>query len=192
MVLLLHPLDAQETPGNPSALDDKEKEPVSKTFRPDSKHSIHVELAGRTFIWGSASYEYRLAEPFAIGAGLGILSILSGPITRNNNGSSETGNYLDMATSQMIYANYFIGKGYHKLYFTGGLTNFLFTYRNTYPSETVLLRESQLEWNAGIGYQLSLRKTYLRLTAYIITLSDSSPWFPEYLPWLGLSTGFRI
>ena len=94
----------------------------------DNKHFIHAEIRGRTFIFGSLNYEYSLHKQISF-CGFGLIYIQKGDIIRNNNGTTETGKCLDIGTSQMIYGNYFIGKKKHKLYFTGGLTNFLFTSR---------------------------------------------------------------
>jgi len=88
--------------------------------------------------------------------------------------------------------NYFIGKKRNQLLLTAGLTNFLGTYRNKYPSETVRFAEAQLEWNAGIGYQYSANRFFFRITGYILSLPEPSGWFPEYMPWAGISTGIKL
>lgn len=157
-----------------------------------SKHSLYAELGGRTFIFGSVNYEFALLEKLSIGVGLGVIGFYSGEISRNNNGSSEDGRYLDTSTSQMIYANYFFGKDKNKLLLTAGLTNFLATSRNTYPSETERFSDSFVRWNAGLGYQFTKKRKYFRITAYLLSLTEDSDFFPDYLPWLGLSFGFRI
>lgn len=108
LVLMFHNLKAQ----------------ASKEFGQDSKHSVHAEIGGRTLIWGSLNYEYALSKQFSLGGGFGVLSVLRGDITRNN-GTAETGKYLDLATTQMIYGNYFIGESKNKLLLTAGLTNYL-------------------------------------------------------------------
>ena len=163
-----------------------------KYFNQDSKHFVHIELGGRTCIYGSLNYEYALYKQISLGFGIGLINFYKGDIIRNNNGNSETGKYLDIIGSQMIYGNYFIGKNKHQLHLTAGLTNVLFTSRNRYPSETESWSESQLEWNAGIGYQLSFKKTYLRLTGYCISLPEPSGWFPKYMPWIGISMGVKV
>jgi hypothetical protein len=157
-----------------------------------SRHSVHVEILGRTFIFSSINYEYSLSSSTSLGLGLGLMSILAGDIIRNNNGTNEEGRYLDMATTQMIYGNYFIGKRKHKMYFTGGLTNFLITSRNTYHSDKELYRELHVDWNAGLGYQFSSSKTFYRLTAYVVGLPGPSAWFPKNMPWVGLTIGKRF
>jgi hypothetical protein len=124
--------------------------------------------------------------------GLGLINILWGDITRNNNGAPEAGRYFDMGSTQMIYGNYFIGKRKHKLYFTGGLTNLLITSRNTYQLETVLSRDLHLDWNAGMGYQYTGLHTFYRLAAYVVGLPGPSSWFPRYMPWIGISIGYRF
>lgn len=165
---------------------------LSKDNNPQGKHSLNLELLGRTFIFNSFNYEYTIKDNISLGAGFGVFSVLRGTIMRDNNGQTETGKYFDTGTSQMLYANYFIGRNKHKLLFTAGITNFLNTYRNTYPSETVVQWDSQLEWNAGIGYEYSTNKTFLRATAYCISMPDPTGWFPKYMPWGGLSVGYRF
>lgn len=185
VLLLFQPAVAQDSSGEnaPEAV---------KTYRQESKHTLHVEIGGRTFIWGSMNYEYALGRRMAVGGGLGMINFMSGDIIRANNGTTEKGNYLDIATTQMIYGNYFLGKNRHQVYFTGGLTHFLVTNRNKYPSETVFSAEALLEWNAGIGYQFSGKRFFFRVTGYCISMPGPSDWFPEYMPWAGVSVGYNI
>lgn len=160
--------------------------------RNEYKHALHAEIGGRTFIWGSINYEYKLTKRISVGGGLGIINIQSGLITRQNNGADETGNYLDIATSQMVYGNYFLGRRVHKLYFTGGLTNFLALETNRYPSENEFNADAELQWNAGIGYQLSIKRVFFRLTGYVLSMPQPSAWFPKYMPWVGITYGYRM
>jgi len=185
LALVLQRAAAQES-GSQASTDMRE------TAIPAGPHSFHVEIAGRTFIFGSVNYEYALNRKFSVGAGLGVISILSGEIIRDNNGSTETGIYLDVATTQMIYGNYFIGKNRNQLVLTAGLSDFLATNRNRYPSETVRSVQAQLEWNAGIGYQYSANRFFFRVTGYILSMPGPSDWFPEYMPWGGISTGWKL
>jgi|GEM_PF-1524132 len=184
-ILLFHPAVGQHPSG-------EENSEAVKTFRQESKHTVYAEIGGRTFVWGSMNYEYAFGNRIAVGGGLGMINLMSGEISRFYNGATETGKYLDIATTQMIYGNYFVGKNRHQIYFTGGLTNFLVTYRNKYPSETVFSAEAQLEWNAGIGYQFSGKRTFFRITGYCISMPGPSDWFPEFMPWAGVSVGFNI
>jgi hypothetical protein len=157
-----------------------------------SKHSLNIEILGRTIIWGSLNYEYKILKSISIGSGLGFTNILKGEIFRDNGGVPETGKYLDIGTSQMIYANYFPGKNKHQLFFTAGLTNFMMIYRKKFTSGTDYSVESQVKWNAGIGYQFSGNKTFFRFTAYCIRMPDPSGWFPEIIPWAGISIGLIL
>ncbi len=156
------------------------------------KHKLHIEALGRTIIWGSVNYEYFIHWNTSIGGGFGISYFSNGDIYRDNNGISEKGRYLDISTSQMLYGNYFFGKRKHQFFLTGGITNFLDVYRRKYPSETKYSSESQIKWNAGIGYQYSCKKTYFRLTVYCIRMPDPSGWFPEIIPWAGVSVGVKL
>lgn len=158
----------------------------------ESKHSVHVELLGRAFLFGSVNYEYALPKNFAVGAALGITNVQRGTITRDNAGTPEEGRYFDSATSQMVYGNYFVGKRKHKGLVTAGLTHFLITSRNKYPSRTERSLESHFEWNAGLGYQFSANRTYYRLTGYVLSLPEPSGWFPAIMPWGGLTIGCRL
>lgn len=157
-----------------------------------NRHSINVELLGRTFLFSSVNYEYAINTKFSLGTGLGLVSLQRGDITRNMNGVPETGRYLDLASTQMIYGNYFVGSDKHKLVLTAGLTNFLISSRNTYPSDTELSSEINIEWNAGLGYQYNLEQLYFRLSGYVISLPEPSAWFPKYMPWVGLSIGYKL
>lgn len=158
----------------------------------ENKHYIYTELLGRTIIFGSLNYEYSLHPKVSIGCGLGYINMQQGKISRNVDGDSETGDYFDLISSQMIFANYFVGKRKHKFVLTGGITNFLNTYRNTYPTEKLVSRKAQVEWNAGMGYQFSTNRFLLRLNTYAISMPDPSGWYPKYFPWLGLSVGVKI
>jgi hypothetical protein len=156
------------------------------------RHSINAEIGGRTFIMGSFNYEYSLDKNFSFGCGLGLIFLQRGDIFRNVNGIQEKGKYFEANTSQMIYASYFLGKEKHHLYFTAGLTHFLFLNRNSYPSGTIFSTEAHIELNGGIGYQFSTNSMYYRFTAYVISMPEPSGWFPNYMPWLGITTGFRF
>lgn len=156
------------------------------------KESINLELAGKSPILASLCYEYAVKPQFSLGAGLGVGLISNGEITRTNNGASETGKYLDAATSQLLYANYFIGKSKHKLLITGGVTHLLASSRNKYSSETERFFDSNFLPNVGLGYQLTGRRTLFRLTAYGLRLPEPSGWFPRNLPWGGISFGYRF
>lgn len=80
----------------------------------------------------------------------------------------------------------------NKLFITGGLTNFLFTDRTKFPSETYLLIDSQLEWNAGVGWQFSAKRIYLRLTVYFMSMPEPTELTGKYIPWIGISTGLKL
>ncbi len=158
----------------------------------NKRHSINFELAGSAFLFGSVKYEYALTDDFSVGAGLGISNISAGDITRDNNGSPETGSFFDTSTSQTIFGNYFIGKKKHKLVLTAGLVNFLSLYRNNYPSEVEFFGNAELEWNIGVGYQLNSNDIYFKLMAYLISTPNESVFFPKYLPWPGITIGKKI
>lgn len=158
----------------------------------ESNQSINLELAGKSPILASLSYEYAVKRQFSLGVGLGVGLISNGEISRSNNGASETGKYLDAATSQLLYANYFIGKRKHKLLITGGVTHLLASSRNKYPSETERYFESNFLPSLGIGYQLTGDKLLFRVIPYIVKLPEPSGWFPEYMPWGGLTLGYRF
>ena len=160
--------------------------------REGSRHSIHGELLGRAFLFGSLNYEYAINRSFSVCAGIGVTNVQSGTITRDNNGQSEEGRYFDSGTSQMIFGNYFVGKHRHKGFVTAGVTHFLITSRNKYPSETVRSAESNFEWNAGLGYQFAAKRTYYRVTGYVVSLPEPSAWFPPYMPWGGLTVGVKL
>jgi len=173
IIMSFHKLPAQETINN-------------------SKHSVNFEILGRTIIWSSVNYEYKILNNLSIGGGLGMNYLSKGDIFRDNNGISEKGRYLEIGASQMIYGNYFLGKTKHKFFFTGGATNFLDINKRKYPSETQYSAESQIKWNVGIGYQYSAKTTYFRFTTYCIRMPDPSGWFPEVIPWAGISVGKNL
>ena len=151
-----------------------------------------MEAFGRTFFFGSFNYEYSIIPNFSLGAGIGVLQLQQGNITRNNQSLSEQGRYFDAVTTQMIYVNYFFGKNRHKGIFSVGGTNLLTLGRNKYPSETESYSSSILLPNLGLGYQFSSKKMYYRLMAYCLYMPQPSTWFPSVIPWAGLSVGYRI
>ena len=177
LILLCQNLSAQESLNNKSNPIDKE-----------GKHSVFVEVAGRTLIIGSLNYEYAIHKRFSLGVGLGFISRQSEDIARFNNGSQEIGRNTDTATSQFIYGKYFIGKKRHKLFFTGGLTHFFGIEKNKYPSGKEVIYHPELEWSAGLGYQFSTKKLNFRLTGYCLSLPGNS----DIIPWGGISVGFKI
>lgn len=176
---------AQEERNSVSALSGEETSP-------DQKHFIHTELGGRTFIFGSLNYEYAVLQNVSVGVGLGMINLQRGEITRSNNGVQEIGSYFDLGTTQMVYGNYFIGGDKHQLLLTAGVTHFFLSYKNKFPSETLKTRNSQILWNAGVGYQYSTKKWYYRLTGYCIQMPQPSGWFPKYMPWGGVSIGYKF
>ena len=157
-----------------------------------SKHSLNLESFGRSFLFGSLSYEYSINRSFSAGIGLGLAYVGAGEILRSNNGEPESGRYFETASSQMIYGMYFLGPNRHRLLLTAGLTNFLTTDRYSYPSEVHRSADAQIEWNAGLGYQFLWPRVNLRLIGYVISLPDPHGWFPKYMPWAGLTVGYKI
>ncbi|MGB0431378.1 MAG: hypothetical protein ACPGLV_12960 [Bacteroidia bacterium] len=155
-----------------------------------SKHSVNLELGGRSFIISTLAYEYKFTQHFSAGAGLGFNSFSSGNIIRNNNGQRETGNYLSLYSTHKAFGTYFIGRERHKLFITGGFTYFRKYERIVYPSETIKERVQVLKRNLGLGYQFSGRKMYYRLTAYYLELPNISRYFYANIPWLGLTLGY--
>jgi hypothetical protein len=75
---------------------------------------------------------------------------------------------------------------------TAGITNFLEYSRSKFPSEKLTDVDAQLEWNVGLGYQFATPKMYYRITGYCISLPDPHGWFPKYMPWAGLTVGYKF
>ncbi len=165
---------------------------INSDFNKESRHFLHAELGGRTIIWGTLNYEYALKPQFHIGVGAGLIYLAHGQIMRDNNGTTETGTYFEMSTTQMLYGNYFVGRNKHQLLLTAGLTNFLTIYRNEYPSEVVKSLDAQIQWNAGVGYQYNATHMFFRFTAYCIAMPHPSGWFPDYIPWGGITIGYVL
>lgn len=155
-------------------------------------HSINVEALGKSILWGAVNYEYQLTSHFSLGAGLGYTNIGSGQINRIHNDDQEIGQYWDLSWSQMLYANYFLGKNRHQMLFTAGLTNFWAWTRQKFPSETIYHSDTQIRWNFGLGYQYSKNSAYFRATAYVLRMPKPSGWFPKVFPWIGLTGGYRF
>lgn len=158
----------------------------------ENPHSIKLELLGRAFLFGSLNYEYALNRKVSLGGGLGLANFQIGDITRQNNGQPEEGRFRDISSSQMIYGNYFIGKKKHQFHLTAGLTNFLITSRNKYDSETDFSAETYVRGNVGAGYQFIGERIYFRATAYVLHLPSDTSFFPKYIPWGGVSLGYKI
>ncbi|MFY0674809.1 MAG: hypothetical protein JXQ87_15530 [Bacteroidia bacterium] len=161
-------------------------------LKADSKHSINFELGGRSLIVGTFAYEYSLFPRFSIGAGLGLNSVSNGDIIRNNNGTRETGRYLDIYSTHKTFGTYFFGKDKHKVFVTAGFTYFRRYQRMVYPSEKIKDRAQVLKRNLGLGYQFSRKRLYGRATVYYLELPNISRYFVSSLPWLGLSIGWRV
>ncbi len=183
--MLVQSLSGQEPVKNPTA------DPV-KALNHSRTHRLFTEVGGRTVVFGSLNYEYALSENFSLGAGFGMINYQTGTILRVTDGTSETGNYSESATSQLVFANYLVGSERHKLLLTAGLTHFLQTSKSRYPSGTVSSVDAQVEWNAGIGYQLELNKMFFRLTGYCLGLPEPTGWFPKYIPWAGVTAGLKL
>jgi len=181
LIFTLQNLDAQE------ALN-RQVSAVKK----DRKHSILLEAGGRILVFGSLNYEYSLHKRVSMGVGFDIPNFHSRDITRTIAGIEETGTLSRTSTSQMIYLNYFIGKTKHKLLFTAGLTNLLTTSKYKYPSGKETSVDTEIQWNTGLGYQLSIKRIDFRLTGYCISATKDVDWGPGYFIWAGLSVGYRF
>ena len=155
-------------------------------------HSINVEAFGKSILWGTVNYEYQPFSSISFGAGFGYTYFGSGQINRIHNDNEEIGQYLDLSTSQMLYANYFLGKNKHQMLFTAGLTNFWAWTRQTFPTETIFHSDTQIRWNFGLGYQYSKNSVYFRTTAYVLRMPEPTGWFPKIFPWLGVSLGYKF
>ena len=155
-------------------------------------HSINVEAFGKSILWGTVNYEYQYSSFFSLGAGFGYTNFGSGQINRIHNDNEEIGQYWDLSTSQMLYANYFLGKNKHQLLLTGGLTNFWAWTRQKFPSETIYHSDTQIRWNFGLGYQYSKNSFYFRTTAYVLRMPEPTGWFPKVFPWIGISLGYKF
>jgi hypothetical protein len=158
----------------------------------DKKHKVYLEGLGRSVIWLSMNYEYELTKRISLGTGLGYTNLSSRPMVRVNDGVYETGRHFELLTSQAIFANYFIGKSNHKLFFTGGFTNFWSLSRRKFDSDTRFFSDAQIRWNLGVGYQYSTSHVFVRFTAYALRLPEPVGIFPEIVPWAGISLGYRF
>ncbi|MBM78811.1 MAG: hypothetical protein CL846_10045 [Crocinitomicaceae bacterium] len=158
------------------------------------KHSLNIELIGRTFVFSSINYEYNISNKLALGTGLGLLYLGSGEISRNNNGIVENGNYFEMSLSQMLYANYFfLGNNKNKIFITAGISNFQTISRNKYPSETEISNTNSFNWNTGLGYQYNKEKIFFRLTGYVLRIKSFSDALGiDGLPWAGVTIGYKF
>lgn len=157
-----------------------------------SRHSINFESFGRTMVWGSMNYEYAMLKNLSFGGGLGLIFWEDGNSSRITNNATEVGTFLNTATTQILYANYFLGKQSHKCLFTAGLTGFSYTYHRKYPSENTNSIEYHLEASAGIGYQYSGNVLYYRTTLYVLGVPEPNGWFPKYMPWMGFTIGYKL
>jgi len=158
----------------------------------NNKHSINFESFGRTMVWGSINYEYAMLKNLSFGGGLGLIFWENGNISRITNNATEVGTFLNTATTQILYANYFLGKQNHKCLLTAGLTGFSYTYHRKYPSENTNSLEFHLEASAGIGYQYSGNVLYYRATLYVLGVPEPNGWFPKYMPWMGFTIGYKL
>jgi hypothetical protein len=158
----------------------------------EKKHSVHIEGFGRSIIWMSFNYEYQIIKNISLGTGFGFTDLSSGVIMNDSNGVIESGRYTELLTSQMIFANYFVGKKQHRLYLTAGLSNFWSWTRHKFDSGSNVFSDAQVRWNAGIGYHYSGQKMYFRLTGYVLRLPEPTGIFPRIAPWVGVSLGYKF
>lgn len=184
-ILVLFQVNAQE-----SSLDKTSSK--SKEAFDGSRHSINLELGGRTLIIGSLNYEFSVRRQFSLGVGLGLNSVARGGIIRNNGGVTEEGTFFDLYSAHMFYGNYFIGKNKHRLLLTMGISNFKSFSKTKYPSETLVKRDKDFQWNLGVGYEFTGERMYFRATAYFLALPNISIYAPDYLPWIGLTMGHKL
>lgn len=162
------------------------------TFSKQSKHSINLELGGRILFIATLNYEYSLTDRLTISGGWGINSIDRSEIIRNNNGVTEKGQYFGLYSAAPISGMYLFGKYRHRLLLTTGLTYYWRHETMKYPSEKIVESAYDVQWNAGIGYQLTGMRTYLRTTMYCLALPNISRYAPSYLPWLGVCLGYKL
>ena len=78
--------------------------PEEASARVPRLHSLHFELAGRGFLFGSMNYEYAASPRVSIGIGLGLVNAQTGRITRETDGIPEEGRYLDLSTTRCCTA----------------------------------------------------------------------------------------
>ena len=140
----------------------EEVKPVEKTF---SKHSVNIELFGKGFWFGCASYEYNVKPNFMLGAGLGFKGYLHAQSNRMHDGVSETGEYTDLYLFVPVYAMYKTGKKKHHILVTAGNSFISLFYYNDYPSETMLNHQLILSPFAGIGYEFEPGTYFYRIKA---------------------------
>lgn len=166
---------------------------IAQDSIPPKNHMVSVELLGKTLFIGSLNYEYIIFKKFSIGAGFGYNTSQSDEVSRYINGDYEHGTSFDLKTTQMIYANYFLGDKKNRMLFTLGATHFLATIKQTYPSETIKTSDSQVRWNVGVGYQFTQTHGFFRASAYVIRWPEpAGDWFPKVVPWIGFTLGARF
>lgn len=166
----------------------KAQEEIKSTEKTFSKHSVNIELFGKGFWFGSASYEYNVKPNFILGAGLGYRGYLSGQSNRSVDGISETGSYKDLYLFIPVYAMYKLGKKKHHLVATVGNSFISLYYYNDYPSETMLNHQLIMSPFAGLGYEFEPGRYFYRINIYAEYLGDNA-WYPTVIPWLGFSFG---
>ena len=158
----------------------------------EKRNSVHIEGFGRSIIWMSLNYEYQIIKNISLGTGFGFTHLSSGIIMQDNGGVIEAGRHTELLTSQMVFANYFLGKKHHKLYLSAGASNFWSWSRHKFASGTQVFSDAQVLWNAGIGYHYSGQKMFLRLTGYVLRLPEPPGIFPRIVPWIGISLGYKF
>ncbi|MCI4666993.1 MAG: hypothetical protein MRZ79_02450 [Bacteroidia bacterium] len=161
------------------------------------KFILNAEVGGKVFLFGSLSLESYWEKPqFGIGMGAGFNSI-----SRSNQflTDSATNELVEFSSTELripltayIYKTF--GRDKHRLFIPLGYSTLTSLTRSNTGGET--------SWNfeevsplpfAGMGYELHGEKVIFRLPVYVLYLGDDpSNIFPDFLPWLGMSFGFRL
>lgn len=157
------------------------------------KQALSLELAGKSILFASISYEYYFEDNrFGIGGGLGFTNIERGDIIRELDGIPETGRYTDFVIPVLIYGIGSFGSGPHRLHTQLGINWQQRAYLNRFPSGNNNFYESGLLPYLGVGYEYRGESVFFRALPMVGYIGDSNGFLPRIAPWLGLTVGIPL
>lgn len=160
------------------------------TFASENRHTVHLELMGKSVYFGTLTYEFDVRPNFSVGTGWGFMDVYSGKYFTHN---MREGRYFELILTNQHYALHrFFYRGRHRL-----ITQYGFTIQNRL--NFVQFNEGGLQFSnhpffvpfAGAGYEFRSEKLYVRVPLYVAWIGVSD-WFPALMPWFGVSVGIPL
>jgi len=147
-------------------------------------NSFHLELLGKSSITADITYERRITDGFARGAGFGINNISRVDFIFED----AVYQAVDIAVPLNLYGIFTITGNRHRLIAPFGCVFFtefsLHRYRAYFTATPVPF--------IGLGYEFRGDRFTFRLPAYLAYLGPDTEILMEFMPWVGLSFGYSF